>query len=281
MYYRIYVLSSLFVLQYFFRYSIVCVIPIPIMAKQQIATIVNANRSEVENVPDIEALASRVQSLSQSVDWWNAAMIWALIFAAIAAVAVVITTRKSILRTGELGAAQSELAQAKDATLQQALNSSRERIVGLEKDASDAKADMARQQTRAATAEMDLLQLQTRLAHRRINPSEQAKLVAKLLPYPGSIVAVTRLGEAEAGQFADDLLAVFSKANWEVKLARVGVIAPPQYGVQCVVDTRSKAGRALADVLRELPNVEIHEARRDPPHDVIIGTIIVGLKPPA
>ncbi|HLO07206.1 MAG TPA: hypothetical protein VK198_11225, partial [Terriglobales bacterium] len=92
------------------------------------------------------------------------------------------------------------------------------RVVGLEQDVAEAKAEMAKQQTRAATAERDLLQLQTRLAHRRISSDEQTKLAAKLLPFAGSIVAVTRLGESEAGRFADDLLAVFTQAKWDVRL---------------------------------------------------------------
>jgi hypothetical protein len=148
------------------------------------------------------------------------------------------------------------------------------KVAGLEQDAANAKA-------KAATAERSLLELQTRLAHRRISPDEQIKLAAKLLPYAGSIVAVTKLGESEAGRFADDLLAVFTQAKWDVKLTSVGTMSPPPYGLQCIIDTRTKAGQALADVLRQLPTVDIREAHRNPPHDVIVGTIIVGLKPPA
>jgi hypothetical protein len=155
------------------------------------------------------------------------------------------------------------------------------RVAGLEADAANAKSEMAKQQTRAATAERDLLQLQTRLAHRRIGPDEQTKLAAKLLPYAGSIVAVTKLGESEAGRFADDLLAVFAQAKWDVKLTFAGTMSPPPYGLQCIIDTRTKAGQALADVLRQLPPVDIREAHRNPPNDVIVGTIVVGLKPPA
>src|SRR5579863_4046913 len=81
-----------------------------------------------ENMPDIQALNLRVQGLGQSVDWWNSAMIWALVFAAIAAVAVVITTRKSITQTGKLSEVQAELARAKEAQLALDLKSTDEAI---------------------------------------------------------------------------------------------------------------------------------------------------------
>jgi hypothetical protein len=41
--------------------------------------------SEGENVPEIQALTERVRLLNQATDWWNAAMILALVLAAISA----------------------------------------------------------------------------------------------------------------------------------------------------------------------------------------------------
>lgn len=63
---------------------------------------------------EIHALTLRAEDLSQSVDWWNTAMIWALIFAALAAVAVVITTHMALRRAKELSDTQDQLIQAKD-----------------------------------------------------------------------------------------------------------------------------------------------------------------------
>ena len=76
-----------------------------------------ATKLEGENVPEIQSLTLRVNALNQSVDWWNTAMVWALVFAALAAVAVVVTTRAPLMRAKELGDVQAELIQAKDRQL--------------------------------------------------------------------------------------------------------------------------------------------------------------------
>ena len=76
-----------------------------------------ATKLEGENVPEIQSLTLRVNALNQSVDWWNTAMVWALVFAALAALAVVVTTRVALMRAKELGDVQAELIQAKDRQL--------------------------------------------------------------------------------------------------------------------------------------------------------------------
>jgi hypothetical protein len=145
-------------------------------------------------------------------------------------------------------------------------------------DAADAKTEMAKQQTRAATAELALLELQQRLAHRRINPDDHKKLVAALLPFRGSVVNLTKLGEGEAAQFADDLISVFHEAGWSVQENFVGMISPPRYGLECRVNESSEGGKALAGVLRKLPTADVRTANPPPP---AVAVIFVGLKPPA
>ena len=76
-----------------------------------------ATKLEGENVPEIQSLTLRVNALNQSVDWWNTAMVWALVFAALAAVAVVVTNRAPLMRAKELGDVQAELIQAKERQL--------------------------------------------------------------------------------------------------------------------------------------------------------------------
>ena len=60
-------------------------------------------------MPEIQSLTSPAHDLGQKVDWWNNAMLVALVVAAIAAVLVVITTRMVILRTGQLAEVQEEI----------------------------------------------------------------------------------------------------------------------------------------------------------------------------
>jgi hypothetical protein len=152
------------------------------------------------------------------------------------------------------------------------------RVAGLEQDAANAKAEMAKRQTRAAVAEKALLELQQRLAHRRINPSDHVRLVASLKPFQGSTVQLTKLADAEAAQFADDILSVLHDAGWSVQLSSIGTVSPPQYGLLCSVDESTKAGHTLAAALHSLPTADVKSATLAPPS---IAAIFVGLKPPA
>jgi hypothetical protein len=152
------------------------------------------------------------------------------------------------------------------------------RVVGLEADAANAKSEMAKQQTRAANAERALLELQQRLAHRRINQSDHDRLVVSLRPFRGSKVQLTKLGDAEAAQFADDVLSILHDAGWSVEQSFAGMVAPPRYGLVCTVDASTPAGKAIAAALHTLPTAEVRSETL--PHG-IVGNILVGLKPPA
>ena len=136
----------------------------------------------------------------------------------------------------------------------------------------------AEQQARAAKAELALLELQQRLEHRRISASDHKKMVAALRPFQGSVVNLTKLGEGEAAQFADDLLSVFKEAGWSVQLTYIGLVSPPKYGLSCMVNESSKEGVALSAALGKLPTADVRSANLPPP---IVAVIFVGLKPPA
>ncbi len=253
------------------------------MHQQQPATIASATRSEVENVPEIQALTLRVEALTQSVDFWNQLMVWGLAAAAIAAVFIVVSTRIVVSRTGQLSTAQDLLREAKDRQLQVDLSQKGIEIGNLtvaagaaETEIATAKTEMAKQETRAATAEKALLELQQRLAHRRIDKAEQDKIAALLLPFP-SVVRFTKLNESEAGPFADDLLAIFQAAHWSVQLSINGSVSPPRYGLVCVVDESSSAGKALAKALKGLPTANVTPSTLNG----AVADITVGLRPPA
>ena len=143
----------------------------------------------------------------------------------------------------------------------------------MEQNVTEAKTEMAKQQTRAAIAERSLLEIQERLKARRITPEQHAAYVSTLLPYAGSPVALTRLGDAEAGPFADDIYSVLHDAKWAITLNRVGMVSSPGYGLWASVNDKSDAGKALIEVLSKLPDAHI----KHKPHVRFIGDIFVGL----
>jgi hypothetical protein len=173
-------------------------------------------------------------------------------------------------RIGEATQKASE-ADERTKTLEASNLLMRSQVAGLETKAAE-------QQTRAAKAELALLELQQRLEHRRISATDHKKMVAALLPFQGSVVNLTKLGDGEAAQFADDLLSVFKEAGWSVQLTYVGLVSPPKYGLSCMVNESSKEGVALSAALGKLPTADVRSANLPPP---TVADIFVGLKPPA
>ncbi len=66
---------------------------------------------------DIHFWTLRVDALTQSVDWWNMAIVWTLAAAALVATVAGITTGIAFSKSKELNNAQSKLSEAKESQL--------------------------------------------------------------------------------------------------------------------------------------------------------------------
>jgi hypothetical protein len=191
------------------------------MTPQQHSAIDDATRSEGVKMSEIESLTLRVRELSQAVDWWNSAMIWGLALAAIAAVFVVIATRIVVNRSGRLSEAQELLNNAKDRQLQGDLKAKDIEIGSLKLRSDTVETELAKQRTRAATAERSLLELQERVKLRRLSAEQRKKLIDSLKSPTAVAVAkgpirVQRLIFDEAAQpFAEDIKEAFGAAGWQ------------------------------------------------------------------
>jgi hypothetical protein len=131
------------------------------------------------------------------------------------------------------------------------------------------------QRERAAKAEHELLELRQRLAWRRISPKEYTAFVAALRQYHGSSVQLSKMADAEAAQFADDILKVLKDSGWNIlQVNTLGTIFPPRYGLQCSVKLSTPAGKAVAEILRSLPTAKVENNSALP----VIADIFVGLK---
>jgi hypothetical protein len=169
----------------------------------------NAMSPEEENVSEIQSLTDRVAFLNQSVDWWNTAMIWSLVFAAIAAVGVMVATRMVITRSKQLQDIQEHLIKAKDAQLSIDLRDKDHKIA-----AAGAKAIELEGQTEKLKAAN--LELEARFQPRRLTGEDSRKMSAILSRRPGlSIAIVSRIQDVEGKDFGDDLSLTFKDAKWE------------------------------------------------------------------
>lgn len=138
--------------------------------------------------------------------------------------------------------------------------------------------EAAKQQERAAKAELALLELRQRLAHRRISPAQHNKFVAELKPYAGTVVEVTKLLDDESSQFGDDILSALREAKWSSRVSIIGSTSPPRYGLDCSVDEDSEAGKVLARMCSELPTATVRYEKQQGSNGSI-GAIFVGQRP--
>jgi hypothetical protein len=146
------------------------------MMQQQTNTINKASWSEGEKVPDIQSLTLRAQDLTRSVDAWNTAMIWVLVLAAMAAIAVVVVTRIVLTRAKQLADVQEELIRAKDKQLALDLkdkdlkiSEAGEKAATAETKAEGFRLDIAKANERAAEA--NRIAEQERLARLKLEAS--------------------------------------------------------------------------------------------------------------
>jgi hypothetical protein len=121
---------------------------------------------EGNGVSEIQTLTARAQDLVRSVDWWNSTMIWALVFAALAAVAVVVTTRIALTRAKQLASVEAQLVDAKDRQRELDLKDRDVKIAeaGTKASTAETKAegfrlDIAKANERAAALELQSLKL--------------------------------------------------------------------------------------------------------------------------
>jgi hypothetical protein len=196
------------------------------MAQQQNATMHNPTTSEGENVSEIHSLTLRARDLSRSLDFWNATMIWALVFAALAAIAVVVATRVVFTRTKQLADTEEKLVAAKDKQLALDLKdkdlkiaelaatsaSAETRAEGFRLDIAKAKDRAAQAEARAAEATLQLTKLRT---PRTINAEQQKRISDKCKPFAGVRFDDAVFTDPESEALLRQIEAILTTAGWE------------------------------------------------------------------
>ena len=180
---------------------------------------------------DVQTLTERARVLSQSVDWWNTAVIFALVCAALAAIAVVVTTRVAFVRAKALTDTQAKLLQVKEAQLTIDLKDKDLKIADAggkaataERIADGFRLEIANANERAAQANriaeeerLARIRIEEKMAPRRLSPAQRDQIARKLNSFAGQKVNLLAYGgDAESIGFANDIIATFSAAGWTV-----------------------------------------------------------------
>jgi hypothetical protein len=144
--------------------------------------------------------------LGQSLEWWNAAMIIALIVAALGALATAVTTTVVVKMTAE-GERESKRA------LEEYKVNAGEQIAAANAMGETAKADAALANERAKEMERGNLELRSKLAGRRVTAEQHKILVEELAKIPAHFdVAVMQ--DPESVMFALDVEKTLADAGW-------------------------------------------------------------------
>ena len=160
----------------------------------------NAIKSEKDgNMTEIQSLTSQVQQLGDAVDFWNRWMLWGLVFAAMAAIWIGLTTRLTIVRSKQLTVAQGNLDMAKEGQLTLELKE-KDRQIAEVKSESDQKT--AGLQARAKEADARIAEAQRGSA----NANERAKKAQASL-------SLAEQHSAEANVKAEGFRLDIAKAN--------------------------------------------------------------------
>jgi len=115
------------------------------------------------------------------------------------------------------------------------------KMAGLEKDAADAKAEMATQQTRAATAEKELLELRQKIKWRSITPDQRKKFLAAVANLrKGSVQITTAGGDSESVSFANELRLLLIDGKYSVGPVDVVPLLYPEFSVGLSLVIQSK-----------------------------------------
>jgi hypothetical protein len=202
-----------------------------------------------ENMPEIQPFIDRIDRLTNSFDFWNRWMLYSLILAGIAAIAVALTTRLAIVRAKQLSVAQGELDKAKDAIAKQQIEEVRHGTEELRKRNLELQKELIVQGPR-----VNLLYGKT-----------AEDFISKLKPFPRQRVEI-RYSQVSFNQFHIDndtmgaamrLQGLLGLAGWDVAPT---LVTDNTNGAAIWVAVSSKASKlttkaanALLDALRDVP----------------------------
>lgn len=117
----------------------------------------------------------------------------------------------------------------------------------------------------------DRLKLEGKLASRKLTPEQRNAIVETLRAEGGGLIISTKkIGDQEAGQYADQLISVFKEAGALVNESFSGSISPPIYGLNITPRSETYLSKAL-----DAAKIPYSRGAGNLP------SITIGLKPPA
>jgi hypothetical protein len=145
-------------------------------------------------------------------------------------------------------------------------------------DQAVALADEAVAVQRAAALQNENLQLEEKLAWRRITADQSAAMAAALTPFAGTKIYLLSEGngDPEVDGFLGQLTNTMRTAGWKVTIYDGNEKLPALVGTSCFVDPNNAAAKALVAQLNALPG-----GCRVMAQPGMMATVAIGIRPPA
>jgi hypothetical protein len=187
---------------------------------------------------DVSSLASQIKDLEYSADLWNSLRIWLTAATAIVAILVFGAMYMANIRAKELANARQLETQLKEEQRQREGEQARKEIEATK--ASAAQANERTEDLKKENLQLGIeleqekqarLMIEQRLAARSLSQKERDIISELLKPYPGRKIKITRLGDQEAGPYADQFIEMFKSLGWDVEIEWMGTTSPPIYGI--------------------------------------------------
>jgi hypothetical protein len=186
---------------------------------------------------DLDYLISVASQLSAKADFWNSAILWALLFSAVAPATLFVAQKIALDRGKQLSSLQQKIANLKEtnmkhradkleqANLQLTLDVEKEKgkVARLGKEANDARAaqqtveiKFAEQTERTALAERTLLEVQEKVKKRTMSLDQEIFLINLLRQVHSKlIVAIDCIeGDSDGLAAADQIEEIIAAAGW-------------------------------------------------------------------
>jgi hypothetical protein len=186
---------------------------------------------------ELDYLISAANQLSAKADFWNSAILWALLFTAVAPATLFFAQKIALDRGKQLSSLQQKITNIKESNMKQRaenleqanlqlsldLEKEKGRVARLGKDANDARAaqqtveiKLAEQTERTALAERTLLEVQERVKKRTLSLEREIFLINLLKQVQSKlIVAVDCVaGDSDGLAAADQIEEIIVAAGW-------------------------------------------------------------------
>lgn len=152
----------------------------------------------------------------------------------------------------------------------------------IKQEAEDAAAEREKRlRAQLAKTEKELSDVkvkQAKQAPRNLSAEQRRIITGALQPYTNQGISVTKLGDAEARAYAEQIINVLAAAGWKLSISDSGGITPPVYGIFCTIadpEQPSPAAGALLSAFKSA-GILVSMKRGGDIHSI---SLLIGLKP--